>query len=52
MLISNLHLADKKNQQRADIGPSYFYLKTSYGDVVMPVTNGTLTVKLPDTLSF
>lgn len=51
-MISNLNIVEKKAQERPDVGPSFFYLTTSHGDIAMPVTNGTICVKLPERLSF
>lgn len=39
-IIEQMNVKENKTQQRADIGPSYYLIRTSGNDYVMPILDG------------
>jgi hypothetical protein len=47
-IFEQMLLSDNQTKDRADVGPSYYIIKTSTSDYVMPVSNGEICIKLPE----
>lgn len=52
LIVDSLILKQTKSQQRADPGPSFYTIQTSSSEYVMPVLDGLICIKLPETFVF
>lgn len=41
-----------RSKERGSTGPSYFLIKTSGPEYIMPVSEGDICIKLPETMTF
>ena len=51
-IIEKMYLKETKTQTRVDPGPSYYLIRASSSDYVMPILDGQICIKLPETLEF